>query len=117
VLLLPFMHPAHPVPAGCGRWADPRVPGDTGVTQGLRVRAVLFDPYAYLAGSADGPVARDEDLDAARRALERIQRGEIVLDRVPFRSNNGIRTSDSMSPATRTPRSSINSAAWPGACA
>ena len=36
---------------------------------------------------------------------------------VSFKSSIGIRTSESMSPATRTPRSSISSAAWPGACA
>jgi len=90
-----------------------------GVTQGVHVRAILFDPCAYLISSADGPVARDEDTDIVRRALEQPQRGEVVSigSAVSFRSSIGTGTSESMSPATRTPRSSINSAAWPGACA
>ena len=41
---LPGVHIAHPLPAGLGRWADPRVVGIIAVTQGLHVRAVLFDP-------------------------------------------------------------------------
>ena len=52
------------------------------VTQGVHVRPVLVDPYVYLISSADGPVAGDEDIDVARRALEQPQRGEVVLDRV-----------------------------------
>ena len=89
-----------------------------GVTQGMHVRAILVDPCAYLISSADGPVTRDEDIDIARHAFEQLQRGEVVFNRaaVSFRSSMGISTSESMSPATRTPRSSINSAAWPGAC-
>ena len=46
------MHAGHPVPAVLGRWADPRVAGNTGVTQGMHVRAILFDPCAYLISSA-----------------------------------------------------------------
>jgi Pyridoxine 5'-phosphate oxidase C-terminal dimerisation region len=53
-----------------------------GVTQGVPVRAILVDPCAYLISSADGPVAGDEDIDVARRALEQPQRGGVVLDRV-----------------------------------
>ena len=45
------------------------------------------------------------------------RRGSPRSGRRRSRSSIGIRISDSMSPATRTPRSSINSAAWPGACA
>ncbi len=84
-----------------------------GVTQGVHVRPILVDPCVYLISSADGPVAGDENIDVARRALDQPQRGEVVLDRsaVSFRSSIGIKTSESMSPATRTPRSSINSAA------
>ena len=53
-----------------------------GVTQGLHVRPILVDPCLYLIGSADGPVAGDEDIDVARHALEQPKRGEVVLDRV-----------------------------------
>src|SRR5215471_20870025 len=76
------MHAGQPILAERGRWADPRVAGSTGVTQGMHVRAVLFDPCAYLISAADGPVTRDEDIDVVRRALEQPQRGEVVLDRV-----------------------------------
>ena len=47
-----------------------------GVTQGVHVRAVLFDPCAYLTCSGGGPMAGDEDIDVARRDLEPPQRGE-----------------------------------------
>jgi hypothetical protein len=70
VLQLPFMHAGQPVLAERGRWADPRVGGNTGVTQGLHVRAILVDPRLYLIRSADGPVTRDEDIGVACRALE-----------------------------------------------
>src|SRR6266508_3139902 len=78
------MHAGQPILAERGRWADPRVAGDTGVTQGMNVRAILVDPCVYLISSADGPVAGDEDIDidVARHALEQPQRGEVVLDRV-----------------------------------
>src|SRR5215831_5169660 len=76
------MHAGQPIPAERGRWADPRVAGNTGVTQGLHVRAILVDPCAYLISSADGPVTGDEDIDVAGHALEQPQRGEVVLDRV-----------------------------------
>jgi hypothetical protein len=79
---LPFMHAGHPLPAVLGQWADPLVAGSGGVTQGIHVRAILVDPCAHLISSADGPVAGDEDIDVARRALEQPQRGEVVLDRV-----------------------------------
>ena len=52
------------------------------VTQGVHVRAILVDPCGYLISSAGGPVAGDEGIDFARRALEQAQRGEVVLDRV-----------------------------------
>jgi hypothetical protein len=48
----------------------------------MHVRAILFDPCAYLINPAAGPVTRDEDIDIARHALEQTQRGEVVLDRV-----------------------------------
>src|ERR671935_737461 len=76
------MHAGQPILAERGRWADPRVAGNTGVTQGMHVRAILFDPCTYLISSADGPVTRDEDIDVVRRALEQPQRGEVVLNRV-----------------------------------
>ena len=57
------MHAWHPIERG--RWADPRVAGNTGVTQGVRVRPILVDPCVYLVSSADGPVAGDEDIDVA----------------------------------------------------
>jgi hypothetical protein len=81
-LELPCVHAGHPVPAVLGRWADPRVAGNMGVTQGVHVRPILVDPSVYLINSADGPVAGDEDIDVVRRALEQPQRGELVLDRV-----------------------------------
>ena len=56
------MHASHPVVGS--RRAEPRVAGNLGVTQGVHVRAVLVDPCVYLIGSADGPVAGDEDIDA-----------------------------------------------------
>ena len=73
---------ADPLPAGLGRRADPRVVGNTAVAQGVHVRPILVDPCAHLIGSADGPVAGDDDIDVARHALEQPQRGEVVLDRV-----------------------------------
>ena len=76
------MHARQPVLAERGRWVDPRVAGNTGVTQGMHVRAILVDPRVYLISSADGPVAGDEDIGVACRALEQPQRGEVVLDRV-----------------------------------
>ena len=79
---MPGVHIAYPLPAGLGRWADPRVVGIIAVTQGLHVRAVLFDPCAYLISSADGPVTRDEDINVVRHALQQPQPDEVVLDRV-----------------------------------
>ena len=67
---MPFVHAGQPILAVRGRWADPRVAGNLGVTQGMHVRAILFDPCAYLISSADGPVTGDEDIDVVRRALE-----------------------------------------------
>ena len=52
------------------------------VTQGVHVRAIQFDPCAYLISSADGPVTGDEDIDVVRHALEHPQPNEVVLDRV-----------------------------------
>jgi len=82
MLELPFVHARQPILAVRGRWADPRVAGNMGVTQGVHVRPILADPCVYLISSADGPVAGDEDIDVARHALEQPQRGEVVLDRV-----------------------------------
>ena len=79
---MPFVHAGQPPLAERGRWADARVAGNTGLTQGMHVRAVLVDPGADLISSADGPVAGDEDIDVVRRALEQPERGEVVLDRV-----------------------------------
>ena len=79
---MPFVHAGQPVLAVRGRWADTRVAGNSGVTQGVQVRPILFDPFVYLISFADGPVAGDYDLDIARRALNQPQRGEVVLNRV-----------------------------------
>ena len=46
LLQLPCVDVDHPFPALLGRWADPRVVGNTAVTQGLHVRAIKFDPRA-----------------------------------------------------------------------
>src|SRR5262245_1487935 len=78
-LELPIVHIAYPLPAGLGRWADPRVIGNTAVTQGEHVRPIRLDPCAQLVGSADRTVARDENIDVVRNALEQPQRGEVVL--------------------------------------
>jgi len=48
----------------------------------LHVRAILFDPCAYLISSADGPVTRDEDINVVRHGLQQPQPDEVVLDRV-----------------------------------
>jgi hypothetical protein len=76
------MHAGQPILAERGRWVDPRVAGNTGVTQGMHIRPILVDPCVYLISSADGPVTRDEDIDVVRRALEQPQHGEVVRDRV-----------------------------------
>ena len=64
------MHAGQPILAERGRWADPRVAENMSVTQGVQVRPVLVDPCVYLIGSADGPVAGDEDYLAALRLIE-----------------------------------------------
>jgi hypothetical protein len=48
----------------------------------MYVRAIQFDPCAYLISSADGPVTRDDDINVVRHALQQPQRNEVVLDRV-----------------------------------
>ena len=82
LLSLPFIHARQPILAERGRWADARVIGSMAVTQGLHVRAIQFDPCAYLIGSADGSVTWDEHLDVVRHALEQPQPNEVVLDRI-----------------------------------
>ena len=79
---MPFVHARKPVV--CGRWAEPRVADSSAVTQGMYVLPILVDPCLYLTGSADGPVAGDDDIDVARHALEQPQRGEVVLDWIRF---------------------------------
>ena len=87
------------------------------VTQGIYVRLILFDPCVYLISSTDGPVAGDEDIDVTRHALEQSQRGEVVLDRVSGVVQVKYRNQDIRKHVAgdENPRSSINSAAWPGA--
>ena len=82
LLELPFVHASHPVPALLRRWADPGVVENIGVAQGVHVRAILVDPGAQLIGTADGPVAGDDDIDIACHALEQPQSVEVVLDRI-----------------------------------
>src|SRR5919198_3577554 len=43
LLKLPFMHAGQPI-AVLGRWTEPRVIGETGATQGMHIRSILFDP-------------------------------------------------------------------------
>src|SRR5690348_14478571 len=64
------------------RCREARVVRTTAVTQGLHIRAVLFDPCAQLISVADGSVTGEKDLDVIRHALEQLQRGEVVLNRV-----------------------------------
>ena len=84
LLQLSRVYVAHPFPAFLDRWADPRVVGNTAVTitQGLHVRAILFDPCAELIRSTDGPMTWDKNIDVARQPLDQPQRGEVVLNRV-----------------------------------
>jgi hypothetical protein len=42
----------------------------------------IRDPCPYLSSSADATVTRNKDIDVARHALEQLQRGAVVLDRV-----------------------------------
>ena len=46
LLMLPFVHVAHPFPSGLGRRADARIIGRMAVTQGMHVRSIQFDPSA-----------------------------------------------------------------------
>jgi hypothetical protein len=64
-------------------------------------------------------VAGDEDIDVVRRALEQPQRGEVVLDRVRGVVQVEHRNQDigKHVASDENPRSSISSAAWPGAWA
>src|SRR2546430_16187326 len=48
---LPVVHIAYPFPAGLGRWADPRVTGNTALTQGEHVRPILVDPRRSHLGA------------------------------------------------------------------
>jgi hypothetical protein len=50
VLELPFVHAGQPI-AERGRWVDPRVAENTGVTQGVQIRPILVDPRLYLINS------------------------------------------------------------------
>ena len=50
---MPFVHAGHPIERG--RWADPRVAGNTGVTQGVRVRPILVDPCVQALRDAAAP--------------------------------------------------------------
>ena len=82
LLQLPFIHAGQPILAERGRWADARVIGGMAVTQGMHVRAIQFDPSAYLVSSADGPVTGDEDINVVRHALKQPQPNEVVLNRI-----------------------------------
>ena len=79
---MPFIHAGQPIFAERGRWADARVIGSMAVTQGMHVRAILFDPGVYLISSADGPVTGDEDSNVVRHVLEQSQPNEVVLNRI-----------------------------------
>ncbi|SFQ66628.1 hypothetical protein SAMN05421810_11221 [Amycolatopsis arida] len=48
----------------------------------MYVRAILFDPCAYLTSSADGSVTRDDGINVVRHVFEQSQPDEVVLDRV-----------------------------------
>jgi hypothetical protein len=69
---LAFVYVAYPFPARLGRWAHPRVVGSTTVSQGLDVCAIQFGPCAYLIGSADGPVAGDDDADIVGHTFKQL---------------------------------------------
>ena len=99
-------------------WADPRVVGDSAVTQGLHVRTILGDPRAELVGSADGPVTGDDHVDVVRHALEQAQRGEVVVERVrSVQVEERHQDVGQHVAGDENAASSMSSAAWPGACA
>ena len=68
----------------CRTWPMGRCAGHRGhtVTQGMHVRAIQFDPSAYLVSSADGSVTGDEDINVVRHALKQPQPNEVVLNRI-----------------------------------
>src|SRR5436305_15229973 len=76
------MYARSPILAKRSRWAHPRIVGNTAITQGLHICAILFDPCAKLINSADGSVTGDEDIDSVRHAFEQPQPDQVVLDRV-----------------------------------
>jgi hypothetical protein len=65
VLELPFMHAGQPILAVRGRWADPRVAGNTGVMQGTTAT-----PSAGSAPENATLRQRIRDLTAGQRTLE-----------------------------------------------
>lgn len=80
-LSLPFMRAGQPILAERGRWADPRVLGNTAVPQGLHVREVKFDLGVRPINSTDGPVTRDENFGVVRHTLEQLQCSDVIFDR------------------------------------
>ena len=67
-----------------------------------------------------GRAAGDDEVGPLRGVLEQVEPGEVLPDRVlssPKSSSIGTNTSESMSPATSTRRSSTTRAACPGECA
>ena len=64
------MHAGQPILAERSRWAEPRIVGNTAVTQGLHISAILFDPCPYLVSPADGPVTWDDDSEIVCHAFE-----------------------------------------------
>jgi len=72
----------------------------------------------YLGILSNGPVAGDQDIDVPGSLTQpvecRLIGGHLTG---AARVEERIRTSESMSPASRTPRSARRTAAWPMACA
>src|SRR5579875_494136 len=64
------------------RRREARVVSATPVTQGLYVRAILFDPYTHLISVADGSVTGDNYHDVVRHPIEQLQCSEVILDGV-----------------------------------
>ncbi|SDP78968.1 hypothetical protein SAMN04487914_14011 [Arthrobacter sp. ok909] len=81
-LVLPCVNVAHPFPTLLSRGADARVARITCVTQGVHICPILIDPCVDLVRFSDGPVPGDDDIDDTGHALQQVQRGEVILDRV-----------------------------------
>jgi hypothetical protein len=87
--------------------------------QRVDVGAVGGEAGRHLGTLGDGAVGGDHDVDVPGGLVQPAERRLVgALTWSSWRgSKSGISTSESMSPASRTPRSARRIAAWPTACA